>query len=985
MFDEAAPPSILDPIAAASNIRFQDHQKAYQTLSQIQTCISEALAGTLTVLLAEAPDPDTALKFFHRFVSEASPEILRSLDFHPRLMHYPLIVFSHSHFLSETLVRNPDLLTFIFQGRTLDRSFTREDFHEKLQYFRSRVIANDIATILADFKKREYIRILLRDVLKIATLAETTSEISFLADALIETALQEAQNQLRRRHGVAQLPNERSQPCETPFAVLSLGKLGGNELNYSSDIDLMFIFGDAPDPFGGTFSQREYFIRLAQEITTILSCATSEGPVFRIDLRLRPQGGEGELAISLTQAVRYYAATAKDWELQALIKARFSAGNAELARNFIQSVRPYVYTREANFAAIKTALVAREKMQKGRPRYSAAPDSAIDVKIDSGGIRDIEFLVQCLQRVYGGSEPWLQSGGTLFSLHKLHDNGHLNGAEFHELTSAYEFLRVIEHRLQLRGGRQTHRMPASGPELEILQRSMRRFDITADRQQEEFVELVHRRMAVVSEIYQRVIYQQQNRKSQTSGDTEFNLHPLIEFSAAASSNRQILERLAADAPELHELATRDDLPAATRKNLFHFFTAALTSSERYGHVLRNRPAVARALPIFEVSDYLTQLLTRHPEEIASLTDAVPAPRIGSGDLFEVSFAQNRMADPVFAYLASSEASPQQKLAQLRRHFRHRAFVSGSKDIAGARDVFSSCAEVTSAADDAIAAAFEISAAPGELAVMALGRLGSGELDLLSDADLLFVCREGECQHLTQAVSQIVQALAAYTRDGMVFPVDTRLRPRGGEGELLTTPARLGQYFKQEAHAWEALTYTKLRFIAGSRSLGQEAHSALGVLFDRFASDADFSGSVRQMRLKLESASSVKNFKSSIGAIYDIDFLTGFLLVKNGIPHKNGSIRDRIWRCAEAGLLESHAAAVLDHGGELLRTVDHAVRLVTGRQHKWLPKSEHAYQMTEQLTSKILKRTFPKGLEVELSETCAEIRKIYNRVLGVALG
>jgi glutamine synthetase adenylyltransferase len=496
---------------------------------------------------------------------------------------------------------------------------------------------------------------------------------------------------------------------------------------------------------------------------------------------------------------------------------------------------------------------------------------------------------------------------------------------------------------------------------------------------------VRRRMSLVSEIYRRVIYQQQSRKYQESGNADFCLRPIVELSAADNSNRQILERLAGDAPELHELASRDDLSPVARKNLFRFITAALTSSERYGEVLRHRQAVARALPILEVSDYLTQLLTRHPEEIASFQNPAPVPLIGSGYLFETQPGQHRTADPVFAYLANSGVPHHEKLAQLRRHFRHRVFVAGAKDIAEGRDVYTSCTETTSAAEDAIAAAFEIADAPTGLAIMALGRLGGGELDLLSDADLLFVCDNGkERQQLTQAVSQIVQTLAAYTREGMVFPIDMRLRPLGGEGELLTTPAHLTRYFEQEAHAWEALTYTKLRFLAGSHNLGQQANAAADALFQRFLTDRGFARNIREMRQKLEAADAEKNFKTSAGAIYDIDFLTGFLLVKNGINHKNGSLRDRLWRCAGAGVLERQDAA-LDHGGELLRTVNHVVRLVVGRRHKWLPTTENAYHSTEKLTSEILKRKFPQGLEAELQQTCREIRRIYDRVLGVAPG
>jgi glutamine synthetase adenylyltransferase len=220
---------------------------------------------------------------------------------------------------------------------------------------------------------------------------------------------------------------------------------------------------------------------------------------------------------------------------------------------------------------------------------------------------------------------------------------------------------------------------------------------------------------------------------------------------------------------------------------------------------------------------------------------------------------------------------------------------------------------------------------------------------------------------------------------MVFSVDTRLRPRGGEGELLSTPAELVRYFKHEAQAWEALTYTKLRFIAGRCSLGQRANSATETLFHRFAADPDFPQALREMRQKLEASDSEKNFKTSAGAVYDIDFLCGFLLVKHGISHKNGNLRDRIWRCADAGLITKEDAGALDHAGELLRTVDHVARLVVGRPSKWVLTTEHARQATEKLTSEILGRKFHEGLAAELDLNCREVRQIYDRVLGVPAG
>src|SRR2546426_7181302 len=578
------------------NISFQDPESAGANFSRAVSRLSPGLAGALPALLAESPDPDSALMLFDRLVSEASPEVVRLLDRHNSLAHYAIVVFGHSRFLGETLIQNTDLLHSFLRDKNLDRSFSREEFHESLARFRSRSFETDISLLLARFKRREYVRIMLRDVLKIAPLAETTAEISALADVLIEEALREADRRLQHRHGTPQHLDAEGRLVDTPFAILSLGRLGGNELNYSSDVDLMYIFGDGEEPPNAAISNREYFIRLAQHVTEILSRMTREGAAFRIDLRLRPQGGEGELAVSLSQALRYYASMAHDWERQALIKVRHSAGDATLAREFLRSVQPAVYTEQVNFAAIKTALVAREKMQRRRQALEHSEQN-MDVKIDRGGIRDIEFLVQCLQRVYGGAEPWLRSGGTLFSLQKLHDKCHISGKEFHDRTSAYEFLRHLEHRLQLREGQQTHRLPIAERELRILQRSMEGYAPGQDRV-DDLTGVVRQRMSAVAEIYQRIIYQQQTRRRRDAPDAEVELRSTIEPATADHSNQQILERLASDSPLLHQIASRRDLSPQARKNLYRFFGSALTSSERYAAVLRHPAALESAFALF---------------------------------------------------------------------------------------------------------------------------------------------------------------------------------------------------------------------------------------------------------------------------------------------------------------------------------------------------------------------------------------------------
>lgn len=1006
-------------------VPFQDPETAQRNFERASGKLSPSLASALPGLLAESPDPDSSLLLFDRLVNEAQQEILRIIEAHPFLAHYAIAVFGNSRFLGETLIQNTDLLQNFLREKKLDRSFSHEEFSESLARSRSRSFERDVSLLLARFKRREYVRIMLRDVLRIAPLAETTSEVSALGDVLIEAALREAESAMEHRFGLPQHLDAEGRALNTPFVVLSLGKLGGNELNYSSDIDLLYLYGDGKEPATAAISNREYFVRLAQQATEILSRPTIDGPVFRIDLRLRPQGNEGELAISLSNALNYYSSTAHDWERQALIKVRHSAGNVALAREFIGRVQPQIYSEQVNFAAIKTALVAREKIDRKRRRQTATEGhDSLDVKIDRGGIRDIEFLVQCLQRVYGGAEPWLRSGGTLFSLQKLHDKRHISGHDFHELTSAYSFLRHLEHRLQLRQGQQIHRLPRSAADLMILQRSME--GLAPGYRTADLITAVRERMAAVAQIYQRIIYQQQSRSTPvSSGEGVFQLRSGSESPTIDQSHRQLLETLAADAPMLTPLLKTASPGSLARKNLLRFLSSAFTSSERYAAVLRNEGAISRCVSLFENSEYLTELLARHPEEVDTLSEIQSASTVlGSGTLFNLpsSFSQLNVnddqlatGDAVFGYVANSTATHEEKIALLRRHFRHRIFASGARDLAELRPIYSSLAETTTAAEDAISAAFGIAGAPAGLAVLALGRLGSREFDVLSDTDLLFICDPAkDRQALTRAAEQIMQALAAYTQEGMVFPVDARLRPRGAEGELLVTPAQLESYFANEAQPWEALTYTKLRLIAGDAALGRQALITIETLFNRFSAHQDFADAVRQMRQKLQDASAPdKSIRTSAGAFYDVDFISSYLLVKHGIRPKGGTVRDRLWRCSAArahghgnrniggkdddgetasgenapvaalhdnAMLQKKDAAILDHAAELCRTVEHVLRLVIGRNARWLPAAEHARHSVETLTSQVLHREFHNGLEEELLSTFAQVRGIYDRVM-----
>jgi glutamate-ammonia-ligase adenylyltransferase len=959
-----------------SGIAFRNPNAAAQNLERVRGRVSASLFPVLLHLLAESPDPDLALNLFERLTTAAADEIFRQFERHQFLLHFTLTVFSYSAYLGETLIKNHDLFHALLREKNLDRSYSRDDFAEAFARFQARSMDTDISLLLARFKRREYVRIMLRDVLRIATLGETTAEISALSDVLIAEALRDTDQKLRNRYGPPQHLDKDGRLVDTPFCVLSLGKLGGNELNYSSDIDLLFLYGDGDEPPGASISLREYFIRLSQELTSVLSRATAEGAPFRIDLRLRPQGGEGEPAVPLSHALQYYSQRAADWELQALIKLRHSAGDQALAREFIRRVHPYVYTEQLNFAAIETALATREKIGQRR-RFAVATRKAegIDVKLDRGGIRDIEFLVQCLQRVYGGTELWLRSGGTLFSLQKLHDKEHISGKDFNELTTAYVFLRTIEHRLQCRHGQQTHRLPAAEAELAAIARAVR----GPEARPGEFLKLVQKRMSAVAEIYERIIHHQQVHQRREGSDLRLR----ADGESREEAHGQLVSRLAVDSPPLYKLVQRPDVEGHTRRNLYRFLTAAATSADRYAIVTRASEAVERALPLFAFSDFLTDILVRHPEQIEVLANLEGK---GGRDCRSENAPANSTTHSDFRssgyeQLISDAIPYGEKLARLRRQYRASIFASGARDVLEARNVYDSLAETTCAADDAIAAALKIAAAPEGFAILALGRLGTGEHDLLSDADLLFVRDDGvDAVEALRAAERIVEVLSAYTRDGAVFPVDARLRPHGGEGELVVTPAQLEAYFAREAQSWEALTYTKLRYVTGAPAPADRAVSAVRMLTERFGSDPGFGGSLQEMRAKLEKTTDeFDDVKTGPGGIYDIDFIVAMLLVRHGLPG-TGNLRQRLCALHDRGLLSDDDWKRLDRHAQLLRTVEHVIRLVVGKSRKTLPAAGPMRTACDVLCGRILKRNFPEGLDITVRFALVGVREIYRRLL-----
>jgi glutamate-ammonia-ligase adenylyltransferase len=937
-----------DASALPTSVQFDNPDSAKRSLAHIRQRTPADVYSLLLTFLPAVPDADCALSQFERLVDCAEPRLFERFRQFPFLVHYAVQLFGHSKWIGETLIRNRDIFDeFVSQRNALHRPTSHEDFAARLRSVLADSPHHDFGTLLANFKCRQYAAIILRDVLGLASFSDVTGEISCLSDVLIETALREAERQLDSR--AERIAGSR-------FAVISLGKLGGNELNYSSDIDLLFLYD-------GSQTSREYFIRLAQAATDLLSRRTPEGTVFRIDLRLRPQGSQEELAVSLPHAIRYYRHVAQDWELQALIKARHSAGDAPVTREFLRAVESQVYRPGLNFSAIKTALLSREKMDKQRLRRHQTPAAfkGVDVKLDHGGIRDIEFLVQCLQRVYGGQEFWLRSRGTLFAMQKLHDKQHLSGRDFHDLNDAYIFLRMIEHRLQLREGRQTHRLLQSPHELELMARSMAP-EGTAIPEGQAFLAQVRARMKLVAEIYDRVVMRKNVVAEERLDQKSHTGAP-----ACSNHNREVMNWLPHHGAGLRDELTETPLSRHARLNLERVLSAVGTLPESSSLGLRSTGTLRGLRYVVERSDLITAMLARDPRDLALLNELV-------------SEGAEAGAEPLniqqLSFELDSDAPPVDALAALRRSCRRAMFLSCSRDVMRMPNVYAALQEKTCIADAAIRAAMTMAGALSGFAVMALGRLGSCEFDVLSDADLLFVCDESMPRKQARRVAeQVVQALTLYTREGTVFAVDSRLRPHGESGELVVTPAQLRAYFATDAKPWEALTYLRLRYIAGDESVGEAALDAVErELLPAISRRPTLAGELALVRLKLESSNHCQNLKTGPGGVYDIDYIVGMVQIQLARPIA-ANFSERIKAACDSKVLDRNHAEVLERNACFLRSVEHAIRLATGNAGKWLPASDHARRAILELMQPAV--ADGEQLKQALESAMRENREIYS--------
>jgi len=958
-------PRLLD------EIEFRNPHRARTQISDVVDGVPESTSARIQALVASVPDPDQAVHYLDRLRKE-NPAWFSRFTGAPNALGYLITVFSYSNFLSEEVLRHPEWLLDLTTSGDLHRVLAPEEYEHRLAAFAAPE-GVPAALDLARFRRQQLLRIVLRDVLGQASLSDVTAELSHLADAILDLTYRRIRAELVARLGTPRLEDG----SECGFSVISLGKLGGNELNYSSDIDLMFVYSanghtDGAEPV----TNKEFFKKVANQYTELLSTYTAEGQCYRVDLRLRPDGRYGEVCISLEGARSYYKQRGRDWELQMLIKARISAGEPEPGRALLDDVEPLIYSTTLDFRAVEAVSETRARIHE--KLAAKRGESGLDIKLTRGGIRDIEFLVQCLQRLHGGREPWLRHGGTQFALFRLRDKLLLSSSEYARLAQAYEFLRNVEHRLQFDEDRQTHRLPADPEMLEVFARRMPAGPdgaYTADTFERE----LDAHLEGVQELYDRLINAQKPLYySPLPAEPESSAPELPVADLPLPPSSHLVRLLDQRAPQLAEVLGHAPLRRG-RERFEHFLEKVIANPEWLSLLDSDTQLAACAIDMFEHSQYFADQLLRHPELLDELARAC--------------------ASPEFQLDAESPSDA----AALRRFYLRQMLLIQCQSLFLRQPIFSTLDHTSDLADAVIASAYRIAleettaANPpsstgynptDQMLVVTLGRLGMREFDLASDADLLFILPDADMpEHFfwTCVAERMIQAISVYTGQGVMFTVDTRLRPNGREGPLVQSEGVYKDYFAKRAEAWEGIAYMKSRGVAGNMARATDfLHELQEVDWRRYGQGGRSRKELAQMRARLEKEQGARNpLKAGRGGYYDIDFALMYLRLKGaGIFFKVLNTPERIDVIEKMGHLEREDAEFLRDAATFYRAIDHGVRIAAGHAEGSLPSAPEQMRILTELVRRWTPEHMHGGsLDGKLAQIRTRTREFFERVFS----
>jgi glutamate-ammonia-ligase adenylyltransferase len=943
-----------------------------------------------SVFIRDLPDQNGAQLFFERLAKE-QPRAHQTLLKQPALLSDVLALAAWSPLLATTIEQNPEYLSWLSRERADPRVRTRDEFKESLARFALTHSSLNPQLLFARFRRRELLRTYLHDIRRAQTLVETMEELSNLADAILDYALSLARQDLDNRYGLPRHVDQRGRSATAEFCVIALGKLGSMELNYASDIDLVFLYSEdgttAATGERGEVTNREYFVKLSETIARLVGQSGGEGAAYRVDLRLRPHGRDGALACSLQEATRYYMQSAQDWERQTLIRSRAAAGSAELFSQFKDAVTPAVFRPNVSVSgALASVRLAKQKIDRQVERKSG-----FNVKLGRGGIREIEFIAQALQLAHGGRDDWLRVPHTLVSLGRLADRGFITQPERSALSDAYYFLRCLEHRLQMEHGLQTHTVPEATDTQTLV---ARRMGFTTAK---NFGAALKAHTTNVRNTYDRLFSDVETSTEVVAGDAPVDLDRVDKDTALALVSSRVFasymsERTKGLPNRLLALANKSLNPHRALVQTARI-AASLEKTDR--HVAITEANLEALLQLCGSSESFADMIAANPTLITAL-----------GQSATTSLRRDYRA--ILRSAIDAERSFPAELAALRLQWVELIAEIGALDVSHELSISETNHLQTDLATASMNVAYLIarremarrygsfSGGP-RVAFYGLGRLSTGGMDYGSDLDILITYDSlvpSPIKTLTQdetysrLVEFMIAALSSITREGNLYRVDLRLRPHGKNGPLVTSSEGFLDYLRDESAPWEWLAYVKLRSVGGDHEMGKmvETHARHRIHGNALRLDPkELKNVTLHVRDRLEKEKGGRGRKRGVdikygpGGMLDVYFAVRYLQLRDEVPDEGDdrSTAFTLERLREEGSLTEDDCSILTNGYSLLRSLDHNLRLIVGRSTR-LPDPNH-------VMARDVARRMGFGSVDELQRTLADqmeaIRAAYNRILG----
>ena len=997
-----------------------------------------------------AADPDLALNNLERLTSTVPREELAPL-LATAAADQLLTILGASPFLTNILCRRSGYFHDLFAAGELQR---QKDEAAMLAELRERIPTEagfaELQKGLRQYKAREILRIGGRDLCGLADLAEVTGELAALAASTLHRAYEVCDRLLRTEHGAPLLDAVEGQPgCEAEFAIFGMGKFGGRELNFSSDIDLIYFYSSEkgmtagiPSPLGERKNRlhlHRYFCKLGEMVTKAIGQATEDGFVFRVDLNLRPEGSRGEMAISLRGAETYYEAWGQSWERAAMLKGRPVAGSLALGQKLLKSLEPFVYRKHLDYGMLEDIKTMKQKIDHNLARER---EGALNLKLGRGGIREIEFFIQALQLIYAGKNPDLREKNSLKALVLLRQAGLLREEDERTLREAYIFLRRAEHRIQVVQERQTHNLPTSEEELRALGRRCGFQDAAG------FQAALERHRAGVSAIYHDLFFTEEAESREqvrpevamlldrgadadllkdlleskgfknpdAAYDTVLALRDGPPHSHLTERSRRRLERIA---PLLLQEVLDSPEPDMALRNLERFLLAVRARATFYALLAENPAIVKMLVGLFGTSQFLSRIFIQHPEILDSLVSRS----------YAVAFKEPQvMAQELGGLLAGCD-NYEDKLDLLRRYRNEEFLRIALNDIHGHTPQGEGTYQLSALADICLNQAMIIAREEllprfglpfckdgagveheAEFAILGMGKLGGMELNYHSDLDIIFIYEgEGETrpapgtdparfrpqtnqEYFSRLAQRIISVLTLMTREGYVYQIDTRLRPSGNQGPLVTSLPAYERYHQSSAQAWERQALTKARVVAGPAKLAARISAATARIVYERPLPADLKREIYRLRGRMEAeiakeGEELLNIKTGRGGMVDVEFLVQYMQLIHGPDHPSLRLPNTLKTLEAlqaAGLLSSAESETLSSGYKFLRRLENKLRLVHDQSINEISTDRASLlKLARRLGYPERPRRPDEVLREDYSKVTEKVRAIFQRYLGSA--